>query len=74
MSSDTAGAYALLSVVSEDDRLDFSKTGPIYLMYGRPYCIKCLFVNFRVILSIWFDFCFTALQHILGHFGRAQLS
>ena len=22
---------------------------------------------------IWFDFCFTALQHILGHFGRGQL-
>ena len=21
----------------------------------------------------WFDFCFTALQHILGHFGRGQL-
>ena len=20
-----------------------------------------------------FDFCFTALQHILGHFGRGQL-
>ena len=23
---------------------------------------------------IWFDFCFTALQHILGHFGRGQLT
>ena len=22
---------------------------------------------------VWFDFCFTALQHILGHFGRGQL-
>ena len=22
----------------------------------------------------WFDFCFTALQHILGHFGRGQLT
>ena len=21
-----------------------------------------------------FDFCFTALQHILGHFGRGQLT
>ena len=21
---------------------------------------------------IWFDFCFTALQHILGHFGHRQ--
>ena len=23
--------------------------------------------------KFWFDFCFTALQHILGHFGRGQL-
>ena len=23
---------------------------------------------------IWFDFCFTALQHILGHFGRGHLT
>ena len=22
----------------------------------------------------WFDFCFTALRHILGHFGRGQLT
>ena len=21
----------------------------------------------------WFDFCFMALQHILGHFGHGQL-
>ena len=25
------------------------------------------------ILNFWFDFCFTALQHILGNFGRGQL-
>ena len=24
--------------------------------------------------SFKFDFCFTALQHILGHFGRGQLT
>ena len=24
--------------------------------------------------EFWFDFCFTALQHILGHFGRRQLT
>ena len=23
---------------------------------------------------VWFDLCFTALQHILGHFGRGQLA
>ena len=21
---------------------------------------------------VWFEFCFTALQHILGHFGHGQ--
>ena len=25
-------------------------------------------------LFFWFDFCFTALQHTLGHFGRGQLT
>ena len=25
-------------------------------------------------IVIWFEFCFTALQHILGHFGRGQLT
>ena len=25
-------------------------------------------------IEVWFDFCFTALQHILGHFGRDQLT
>ena len=27
----------------------------------------------RDIIVIWFDFCFTALRHILGHFGCGQL-
>ena len=26
----------------------------------------------RMVL-VWFDFCFTALQHILGHLERGQL-
>ena len=26
-----------------------------------------------VVALVWFDFCITALQHILGHFGRGQL-
>ena len=26
------------------------------------------------IYRFWFDFSFTALQHILGHFGRGQLT
>ena len=28
----------------------------------------------NVKFDFWFDFCFTALQHILGHFGRGQLT
>ena len=28
--------------------------------------------NFPV--KFWFDFCFAALQHILGHFGRGQIT
>ena len=37
------------------------------------------FSNFALFLThddddlVWFDFCFMALQHILGHFGRSQL-
>ena len=27
----------------------------------------------KLVMSFWFDFCFTALQHILGHFERGQL-
>ena len=27
----------------------------------------------RDIIVIWFDFCLTALRHILGHFGCGQL-
>ena len=36
----------------------------------------CLKVLRSVICKylVWFDFCFTALQHILGHFGRGQLA
>ena len=25
------------------------------------------------LILVWFDFCFTALQHNLGHFERGQL-
>ena len=37
-------------------------------------CLQILLVNGDQFLSFWFDFCFTALQHILGHFGRGQLT
>ena len=49
---------------------------------------KCAWGKFRQLLplltnrhlplltrgKVWFDFCFTALQHILGHFRRGQLT
>ena len=50
--------------------------------YGRHYYFifsKILYgiygncVNLCHLPVYWFDFCFTALQHILGHFGRGQL-
>ena len=28
--------------------------------------------KFSAKILVWFDFCFTALQHILGHFGHGQ--
>ena len=31
-------------------------------------------INYMLVKNNWFDFCFTALQHILGHFGRGQLT
>ena len=34
------------------------------------------FYSYRLsqVRLVWFDFCFTALRHILGHFGRGQLT
>ena len=37
-----------------------------------PYCQRGL-VSKAFMNLIWFDFCFMALQHILGHFERGQL-
>ena len=31
-------------------------------------------ITVRFFGLVWFDFCFTAHQHILGHFGRGQLT
>ena len=28
----------------------------------------------NIIIWVWFNFCFTALRHILGHFGRGQFT
>ena len=38
--------------------------------------VTSLFLKYLASLFglVWFDFCFTALQHILGHFGRGQLT
>ena len=36
---------------------------------------KVLGQSFPLSFGFWFDFCFTgALQHILGNFGRGQLT
>ena len=48
------------------------KTAVILLNFGhRGFTIQSTHVRSK---DFWFDFCFTALQHILGHFGRGQLT
>ena len=39
------------------------------LQHINPFIPSILFL-----VLVWFDFCFTALRHILGHFGRGQLT
>ena len=44
-------------------------------MTRRSALLKLIFrKNYCVTFMVWFDFCFTALRHILGHFGRGQLT
>ena len=49
-----------------------------HLEYTSTPWMALLFDNMEIAKggrkSFWFDFCFTALQHILGHFGRGQLT
>ena len=47
---------------------------PLLVDGAQTLCSIHLFqiASLSVIL-FWFDFCFTALQHILGHFGRGRL-
>ena len=55
-------------------------TKPITVIGACHHCFCCcccfLFIFFYFIIIFFFFFCsvFTALQHILGHFGRGQLS
>ena len=44
---------------------------PINKLIGLVNSNICMYGNW---LAFDFDFCFTALQHILGHFGRGQLT
>ena len=61
---------------------------PIKTLYPKNQCkifldiifIFNLFTNFQnfcaahpTTFGFWFDFCFTARQHILVHFGRGRL-
>ena len=55
-------------------RYIFPDKVPIHSKYCICFFADCSFSPAMVIIEIfWFDFCFTALQHILGHFGRGQL-
>ena len=48
------------------------------LDYRVPFARKLIQIRqppiFKKWAGFWFDFCFTALRHILGHFGRGQLT
>ena len=44
----------------------------IYTNVSREFKIRKP-LNSLILAKIKFDFCFMALQHILGHFGRGQL-
>ena len=39
---------------------------------GHQFSVQT-FPEVFIVIWFWFDFCFTALQHILGHFGRGEL-
>ena len=41
--------------------------------YVEPNALKGWKGGIFKIVLVWFDFFFTALQHILGHFERGQL-
>ena len=48
---------------------------PVLVLLSKPYlCVISVFDLFcTVSVLVWFGFCFTTLQHILGYFGRGQL-
>ena len=48
--------------------------GMIYGWFIKLLYSPSLKLNILFLVWFWFDFCFTALQHILGHFGRGQLT
>ena len=63
-----AGRFETYLVTNLDNRF-FSWRGSNVLSV-RSLCLYILFM----LSLIWFDFSFTALQHILGHFGHGQLT
>ena len=49
----------------------------IWVFAGRTVTLlvlSCRGSTIDQVIKVWFDFCFTALQHILGHFGHGQLT
>ena len=54
------------------------KRGTAYRALSNGLLVVVLCLNNtnppKHMILVWFDFCFTALQHILGHFGRSQLT
>ena len=70
---------AINNTKSKENRSKINIT-PYFINYLTKikfkFCMVTFFKGFchwEIMLVCLFDFCFTALQHILGHFGRGQL-
>ena len=58
----------VVHILERDPYLSLQPRNQVPVESGK----RAAWIHFR--LLVWFDFCFTALRHILGHFGRGQLT
>ena len=59
-----------IQVCHDEGTLFIDRDGTTVLLEVRVYH----YLSLLRLGLVWFDFCFTALKHILGHFGRSQLT
>ena len=66
-----------LSLMNRHNKTESAVSNVLHCISKRSLLGTILLIfNHKAYLcqSFWFDFCFTALQHILDHFRRGQLS